>query len=195
LHAKTKLADWKTYLKWQLLNAAAPWLSQPFVEENFSFKGKHLQGRQEIKPRWKRCAENTDALLGEALGRKYVERYFPPVANGKLVLGEAIGELGGLKIAYLAFQKAQQQHPTPTLDGFTPDQQFFTAWEQFRGDATRPETQRMMVQGRPAPDREVPCDWTGVQLPALPAGVSMQGGKRDARAMEMVENIRLAPSP
>jgi hypothetical protein len=40
-----------------------------------------------------------------------------------------------------------------------------------------------------------PSSLTGVQLPALPAGVSMQGGKRDARAMEMVENIRLAPSP
>ena len=72
--------------------------------------------------------------------------------NGKLVLGESIGDLGGVKIAYLAFQKSQQGKPAaPTLDGFTPDQQFFIAWGQFRGDETRPETQRMMVQGDPHP--------------------------------------------
>jgi len=68
--------------------------------------------------------------------------------NGKLVLGESIGDLAGVKIAYLAFQKSQQgKPPARVLDGFTPDQQFFIAWGQFRGDETRPETQRLMVQG------------------------------------------------
>ena len=72
--------------------------------------------------------------------------------NGKLVLGESIGDLAGVKIAYLAFQKAQQgKPPAPAIDGFTPDQQFFIAWGQFRGDETRPETQRLMVQGDPHP--------------------------------------------
>jgi putative endopeptidase len=71
--------------------------------------------------------------------------------NGKLVLGESIGDLAGVKIAYLAFQKAQKAKPAPTIDGFTPDQQFFIAWGQFRGDETRPETQRLMVQGDPHP--------------------------------------------
>jgi endothelin-converting enzyme/putative endopeptidase len=72
--------------------------------------------------------------------------------NGKLVLGESIGDLAGVKIAYLAFQKSQQgKPPARTIDGFTPDQQFFIAWGQFRGDATRPETQRLMVQGDPHP--------------------------------------------
>ena len=72
--------------------------------------------------------------------------------NGKLVLGESIGDLAGVKIAYLAFQKSQQgKPPAPTIDGFTPDQQFFIAWGQFRGDETRPETQRLMVQGDPHP--------------------------------------------
>ncbi|HWW62702.1 MAG TPA: M13 family metallopeptidase, partial [Thermoanaerobaculia bacterium] len=71
--------------------------------------------------------------------------------NGKLVLGESIGDLAGAKIAYLAFQKAQKTRPAPTVDGFTPDQQFFIAWGQFRGDETRPETQRMMVQSDPHP--------------------------------------------
>ncbi|HEY6307529.1 MAG TPA: M13 family metallopeptidase [Candidatus Angelobacter sp.] len=342
---ETPLADWKTYLRWQLLNGMADTLSEAFVNENFAFNGKYLSGATEIKPRWKRCAEATDQLLGEALGQKYVQKYFPPEAkaraqemvanilaamhdtigslewmgpdtkkkaleklatfnpkigypdkwkdyssirlsrdsywnnqvaavrwnivddnwalvgkptdrgrwgmtpptsnayynpllneivfpagilqppafdvnavdavnygsigvvigheishgfddqgaqfdaqgrlsnwwtpddqkrfqertscvvrqfdsyfiepnihhNGKLVLGESIGDLAGAKIAYLAFKKAQQQHPAPTVDGFTPDQQFFIAWGQWRGDEIRPETQRKMVQGDPHP--------------------------------------------
>ncbi len=71
--------------------------------------------------------------------------------NGKLVLGESIGDLGGVKIAYLAFQKDQKTKPQPTIDGFTPDQQFFIAWGQFRGDEMRPEAQRKMIQGDPHP--------------------------------------------
>jgi endothelin-converting enzyme/putative endopeptidase len=71
--------------------------------------------------------------------------------NGKLVLGESIGDLAGLKIAYLAFKKTPQGMSTEKIGGFTPDQQFFIAWGQFRGDETRPETQKLMVQGDPHP--------------------------------------------
>jgi len=59
----------KTYLTWQFLNAKADELSQPFVNENFEFQGKYLSGATEIKPRWKRCAESTDQLLGRRWGR------------------------------------------------------------------------------------------------------------------------------
>ena len=71
--------------------------------------------------------------------------------NGKLVLGESIGDLAGLKIAYLAFKKTAQGQSSEKIDGFTPDQQFFLAWGQFRGDETRVETQKLMVQGDPHP--------------------------------------------
>jgi len=72
--------------------------------------------------------------------------------NGKLVLGESIGDLGGAKIAYLAYQKSLQAKPRPAdIDGFTPEQQFFIAWGQFRGDEIRPEAQRLMVQSDPHP--------------------------------------------
>jgi endothelin-converting enzyme/putative endopeptidase len=72
--------------------------------------------------------------------------------NGKLVLGESIGDLAGAKIAYLAYQKSREgKGPEPTIDGFTPEQQFFLAWGQWRGDEIRPETQRTMVQGDPHP--------------------------------------------
>jgi putative endopeptidase len=53
--------------------------------------------------------------------------------NGKLVLGESIGDLAGAKIAYLAFKKSQEgKAPAPAQDGFTPEQQFFISWGQFR---------------------------------------------------------------
>ncbi|MGB7641204.1 MAG: M13 family metallopeptidase, partial [Terriglobales bacterium] len=342
---QTPLADWKVYLKWQLLDSAAGYLSQPFVDEDFAFNGNYLAGVKELKPRWKQCAESTDDLLGEALGKKYVEKYFPveakarmqemvrnllaamrddilsrpwmsddtkekamakiatfnpkigypdkwkdyshveirrdaffedviagrrfveqddraqigkpvdrgrwgltpptsdayynPLANeivfpagilqppafdmnavdavnygaigvvigheishgfddqgaqfdflgrlrnwwtdadlknfqaraacvadqfdhyyiekdihhnGKLVLGESIGDLGGAKIAFLALEKSLQGKPRPPdVDGFTPEQQFFIAWGQFRGDEIRPEAQRLMVQSDPHP--------------------------------------------
>ena len=51
----TPLADWKTYLRWHVLHAAAPALSDPFVQENFDFYGKKLAGTKELQPRWKRC--------------------------------------------------------------------------------------------------------------------------------------------
>ena len=72
--------------------------------------------------------------------------------NGKLVLGESIGDLAGARIAYRAFKHSLEgKPPAPTIDGFTPEQQFFIAWGQFRGDAIRPETQRLMVQSDPHP--------------------------------------------
>ena len=342
---QVSLADWKIYLKWHLLNSTAESLSAVFVDEDFAFNGKYLSGTTEIKPRWKRCAESTDRQLGEALGQKYVEKYFPPEAkarvqemvrnllaamrddilsrpwmsddtkekamakiatfdpkigypdkwkdyshveirrdaffedvvagrkyveqddrlligkpvdrsrwgmtpptsdayynplvneivfpagilqppafdlhavdavnygaigvvigheishgfddqgaqfdylgrlrnwwtdadlknfqargacvadqfdhyfieegvhhNGKLVLGESIGDLGGAKIAYLAYEKSLQGKPRPAdIDGFSPEQQFFIAWGQFRGDATRIEAQRLMLQSDPHP--------------------------------------------
>lgn len=77
----TPLADWKTYLRWQVLNAAAKELSQPFEDAQFNFYQKQLAGVGELKPRGTRCAEQVDSLLGEALGQEYVKRYFPPEAK------------------------------------------------------------------------------------------------------------------
>ncbi|MFZ0815652.1 MAG: M13 family metallopeptidase [Candidatus Sulfotelmatobacter sp.] len=78
---KESLADWKTYLRWHLVHAYAPFLSSAFLNENFAFYGKTLQGQQELQPRWKRCTEYVDDDLGEALGQVYVEKYFSPEAK------------------------------------------------------------------------------------------------------------------
>ncbi|HJT70017.1 MAG TPA: M13 family metallopeptidase, partial [Terriglobales bacterium] len=74
------LDAWKTYVTWHLLDGAAPWLSQPFVDANFKMQ-QALTGQTEIKPRWKRCVAAVDDELGEALGQRYVELTFG--AEGK----------------------------------------------------------------------------------------------------------------
>src|SRR5882762_11222593 len=79
----TPLADWQTYLRWQVINANAAALSSKFVDEDFNFKGKILQGSKENLPRWKRCVGGTDRVLGEALGEVYVKKAFPPAAKAR----------------------------------------------------------------------------------------------------------------
>jgi putative endopeptidase len=73
----TPLEDWKLYAKWQVLSGAAPYLSKKFDEENFNFFSKTLKGIQEQEPRWKRAVQNIDGLMGEAVGKIYVQKYFP----------------------------------------------------------------------------------------------------------------------
>ena len=72
------LDAWKSYLRWRALHDAAPWLSDPFVQENFKFYGTLLQGQPEITPRWRRCTLATDSALGEAVGQDWVKKYFGP---------------------------------------------------------------------------------------------------------------------
>jgi endothelin-converting enzyme/putative endopeptidase len=77
----TPLADWKTHLRWHVVRAAAPHLPDAFVQEDFRFNRRYLQGAKEIEPRWKRCVQATDRALGDDLGRLYVEKTFG--ADGK----------------------------------------------------------------------------------------------------------------
>jgi putative endopeptidase len=79
----TPLDTWKIYFRWHLLNSNAAFLSEPFVDENFNFNGRVLQGTKELLPRWKRCVSATDHQLGEALGQIYVQKYFPPAAKAR----------------------------------------------------------------------------------------------------------------
>ena len=78
---KENLADWKTYLRWHAVHDAAADLSAAFVKENFAFYGKTLRGQEELPPRWKRCTNDVDGDLGEALGQAYVAKYFSPDAK------------------------------------------------------------------------------------------------------------------
>jgi putative endopeptidase len=68
----------KIYLRWHLLNSMALWLPQAFVAERFAFQGRVLTGAQEDRPRWKRCVQQINFMMGEDLGRAYVAAAFPP---------------------------------------------------------------------------------------------------------------------
>jgi putative endopeptidase len=80
---KEDLPSWKAYLRWHLVNANSPFLSSAFVNENFDFFGKTLQGAEQLEPRWKRCSDYVDNDLGEALGKAYVEKAFGPDAKAR----------------------------------------------------------------------------------------------------------------
>jgi len=91
------LADWKTYLRWHVIDAQAAYLSSAFVNENFDFYAKYLRGVDELPPRWKRCVRLVDRELGEALGKVYVDRTFSPEAKERTLkmTREIEEEMGG----------------------------------------------------------------------------------------------------
>lgn len=78
------LENWKTYLRFMVINAASGRLSKAFVDENFNFFSKYLSGAKEQQPRAKRCVQATDNALGEALGMEYVKVAFKPEAKKKM---------------------------------------------------------------------------------------------------------------
>ena len=78
------LESWKAYLRWTLLDAAAPYLSAVFVNHDFAFRQTHLSGAREIQPRWQRCVRAADRNLGQVLGQEYVRRAFSPAAKARL---------------------------------------------------------------------------------------------------------------
>lgn len=78
------LQDQKYYLAFNLLNEAAPYLSDDFVAAEFDFYGKTMSGKEEQQPRWKRALSTADGALSEAVGQRYVAKYFPPTSREKM---------------------------------------------------------------------------------------------------------------
>jgi putative endopeptidase len=85
LIASESVDHWRAYLRYSTLTFSAPFLSQPFVDENFDFFGHRLSGSKELQARWRRCSQNADADLGEAVGQAYVVRYFPAENKQRMV--------------------------------------------------------------------------------------------------------------
>jgi putative endopeptidase len=78
------LADWKDWLAWNVVHAHAGFLSKPFVDEHFAFYGKTLTGAPENRPRWKRGVAAVEGAMGEAVGKLYVAKHFPPQAKERM---------------------------------------------------------------------------------------------------------------
>lgn len=79
--ADVPVSEWQDYLAAHTIASAAPYLSEPFVDESFAFNGKVLNGQPEQKPRWKRVLSSVNGSMGQALGQLYVAKYFPPEAK------------------------------------------------------------------------------------------------------------------
>ena len=79
------LSSWKTYLRWQLIDAFAPYLSKPFVDENFRMQSE-LTGAKKLLPRWQRVVRAEDNALGFAVGKLYVEKKFPPSSKAEALI-------------------------------------------------------------------------------------------------------------
>lgn len=106
--AGTPVETWRQYLTVRLLDSYAPFLSTPFADASFEFRGRTLQGLERERPRWKRGVDATEAALGMQLGRIYVDRHFRPEAKERMdalvanlvdTFREEIGELAWMSPA------------------------------------------------------------------------------------------------
>jgi putative endopeptidase len=117
-----RLDDWKAWLRAQVVHAAAPYLTDDIVQENFSFYGTELSGIPTIRERWKRGVSVTEGALGEAIGKVYVERHYPPTA--KAAMDELVANLIEAyrqSIAELEWMSpATREKALAKLDAFTP---------------------------------------------------------------------------
>jgi len=82
---EVSINDWKTYLRWNVINESTGILSSPFVNESFHFYGTILSGQKTISPRWKRISGAANNYLGEAVGQLYVKKFFPPEAKERMI--------------------------------------------------------------------------------------------------------------
>jgi putative endopeptidase len=78
------VGDWKTFLRWKLISATAPYLSSEFENESFDFYGRKLNGQEQMEPRWKRVLKTENAFLGEPIGQLYIQQYFEPLSKAKM---------------------------------------------------------------------------------------------------------------
>jgi putative endopeptidase len=82
--ADVPATEWHSYLRYRLVDEMSPYLSQPFVDENFDFYGKTLNGQKELKPRWKRVLGSIEDSAGEAMGQLYVDVAFPASSKAQM---------------------------------------------------------------------------------------------------------------
>jgi len=122
LLTEERLDDWKAWLRAQVVHAAAPYLTDEIVLENFSFFGTELTGVPTIRERWKRGVSVTEGALGEAIGKVYVERHYPPTA--KAAMDELVANLIEAyrqSITTLEWMTAEtRERALAKLDSFTP---------------------------------------------------------------------------
>jgi len=128
-----RLEDWKAWVRFRIVHGAAAFLSDPFVDENFAFYGTQLTGVPVNRERWKRGVGLAEAAMGEAIGRVYVERHFPPSA--KVAMDELVANLIEAyreSIANLEWMTAEtRERALAKLDAFTPKIGYPVKWRDY----------------------------------------------------------------
>jgi putative endopeptidase len=128
-----RLDAWRDWLRWQVIRGYASYLSTPFVEAQFDFYGRTLTGAPELRERWKRAVSLVEGVLGEAVGRVYVERHFPPSAKARM--DELVANLVAAyreSISTLAWMTAAtRQRALDKLEAFTPKIGYPVTWRDY----------------------------------------------------------------
>lgn len=128
-----RLEDWKAWLRFQVIHALAPFLSDDFVEANFAFYGTQLTGVPVNRERWKRGVGLTEAAMGEAIGKVYVDRHFPPAA--KRAMDELVANLIEAyrqSISELEWMTPEtRERALAKLEAFTPKIGYPAKWKDY----------------------------------------------------------------
>ena len=143
LVASEPLETWKDYLRFRALDHASTFLPKAFVDEQFAFYDKVLSGTPQLQPRWKRAVSVTNGALGEAVGKLYVQRYFPPAekARAEAMVRNLVAAFGARidKLAWMAPEtKTRAKAKLATLKigvGYPDAWRDYTALQIVRGDA------------------------------------------------------------
>ncbi len=135
------VADWKTWLTWGVLRNHASLLSKPFVEESFDFYGRTLTGAPEMRPRWKRGVAMVERALGEAAGKLYVDKHFPPEAKARMKeLVANLTEAYKVDIQALDWMSEEtKKQALVKLSKFTPKIGYPDKWRDFSRLEIKPD--------------------------------------------------------
>ena len=127
------LEDWKRWLRWRVISGRASMLTDDLVDENFAFYGRTLSGTEELRDRWKRGVALVQNLMGDAVGRLYVERHFPPDAKARMdELVANLREAYRVSITDLEWMTPEtRQRALEKLDKFTPKIGYPAKWRDY----------------------------------------------------------------
>ncbi len=141
LWASEDIEDWKRWLRWRVIHTRAPLLTGDLVAEEFAFYGHTLTGAEQIRDRWKRGVSLVEGLMGDAVGRLYVERYFPPEAKARMdVLVDNLRTAYRVSIESLGWMTPEtRRRALAKLDKFTAKIGYPKRWRDYsklRADRT-----------------------------------------------------------
>jgi putative endopeptidase len=127
------LEDWKDWARWRLIHTRASLLTDDLVAEDFAFYGRRLSGTEEIRDRWKRAVSAVEGLMGDAVGKLYVERHFPPDAKARMdELVANLREAYRVSINDLEWMTPQTRDKAlAKLDKFTPKIGYPAKWRDY----------------------------------------------------------------